>query len=344
MLRWRLILKEFLKIVRKAILLTAVVFITYIAGVIIVGMKVNPHIVRATFIETIVTDDRRLFNDSVSFFIFESPEVIERFHYYRNDQFSSNRGMEGIFSLLKFVDTAFYNKCTRTSIFVPQRPSKIMDFCKYKHLRGRCYNDAILFNFLSQVNGFKTRNVSLDALDGYGGSGHAVVEVWIPDLEKWVLVDAQNLAIFYDGHGNPMSALEIRKSLIENKDFNIQVEQYGANFILPDSELIGYYAGRIPTLVLIRKNNFESRYDNRILSFVSSLETGCGKPCLLMARFLYSLLAGEERVLYKDERTRYMDFVIWNSIFKIMLTFLFVLGVLGSVFALFMKIKGGRES
>ncbi len=224
-------------------------------------------------------------------------------------------------------------------MYVPQRPSEIVRFCTHKGVRGSCYNDAILLNFLLQVNGFKVRNVSLDFTDGYGGSGHTVVEVWIPDLNRWVLVDAQNLAIFYDSLNRPMGALDLKKGLEGGS--KVSVVQYGDGYAISAERLLSYYRSRISTLVLIRKNDFETRYHRfPVLGAISSLEGAYGKVCLLAARFLYNVITGKERVVYKDRENMYFQFSLWNHIFNVLLLFWLIAALFRVVHALLGVYRG----
>ena len=52
----------------------------------------------------------------------------------------------------------------------------------------------------------------LKAAEGDGvGPGHAVAEAWIDDLNKWVLLDGQNGAVWLDAAGVPLSVLELQQ-------------------------------------------------------------------------------------------------------------------------------------
>ncbi len=223
---------------------------------------------------------------------------------------------ESIPEILAFIDSFYFSRCKNVSVYVPGRPSSIARYCLESGIRGTCYNDAILLNFILQKAGFRARNVVLDFKDGYGGSGHAVVEVWIPEKGKWILLDAQNLSVFRDSlTGELLSAFEVRKRLLSGDSAGVVVAQYGRNYLYPAEELEGYYAKRMPLMVLIRNSNFESVYaENSIMQALERLEVACGKPCFLGARFLRMLLVGEERVVYMDENTPQVNFHLWRNI------------------------------
>ncbi len=323
------------------LLFKAVSFILglYIAGTIGVGLAFNPHIVRATFIRTIVSNNEHIFRDSLSFFVYEDRKIIKNFTQYSKRNFSAEKGLEAVVSTLRYLDTAFYSRCSGHSAYVPQRPSEIARLCLLKGVRGKCYNDAILLNFLLQVNGFKARNVSFEAKDGYGGSGHTVVEVWIPKLRKWVMVDAQNLAILYDGSGSPMGALDLKEALRKGAS-EIVAMQYGEGYLIPADQLVSYYRPRISTLVLIRRNDFETRYHRSpIVRAVSKLEGACGRLCVLVARFLYAITVGEERVVYGRGIGPYVSFTLWHTAFIFLLRLWLTLAALRLAGFLFGKMR-----
>lgn len=311
----------------------------YIVGTIGVGLTLNPHIVRATFIRTIVSDNKQIFRDSLSFFVYEDRKIIKNFTQYSKRNLSAERGLEAVVSTLRYLDTAFYSRCSGHSAYVPQRPSEIARLCLLKGVRGKCYNDAILLNFILQVNGFRARNVSFEAKDGYGGSGHTVVEVWIPDLRKWVMVDAQNLAVLYDGSGSPMGALDLKEALRNGSE--IVAVQYGEGFLIPADRLVSYYRRRIPTLVLIRRNDFETRYHRSpIVRMVSKLEGAYGRLGVLASRFLYAIIVGEERVVYGRGMGPYVSFTLWHTAFTLLLRLWLALAALRVAGLLFGRMRG----
>ncbi len=311
---WRPILRRFYRFSRRIFFLFLVLLLIYLAAMAMVGFFLNPHVIRATFIKTIITSESRFFEDSVSYFIYESPEVLSRVRLPNLDRKYGE--IETIESLLVFIDRSYYGKCHESSIFISQRPSLIARSCIEKGLRGSCYNDAILFNYLIQSLGYRARNISLDHVDGFGGSGHAVVEVWSDSLGKWIFVDAQNLALILDSSGIPLSAIEIRKSILKSDTAGIAPVQFGENWLFPRERLLSYYKEEMPTLVLIRRNDFESRFaGNPFMGFLSYIEGACGRPCLLFARLMYSVLTNEERVVYADEFLPGEDqFILWHRI------------------------------
>ena len=286
----------------------------YLIFLIVAGVFWNPHLIRAAFIRTYTTTNPIFFSDSVHFPVYEDESVLREVEVPLPRKGKSLD--EVVPQVLTFLDTFYFERCGNVSVYIPGRPSSIARFCLEKGVRGTCYNDAILLNFMMQKMGFRARNVALDFTDGYGGSGHVVVEIWDPEKEKWVLMDAQNLSVFRDSiTGELLSAFEIRKRLLSGDSSGILVSQYGNNWLYPAEKLRGYYFKEMPLLVLIRNSNFESVYvGNPFLQFTERLETLCGKPCFLAARFVRMLITGEERVIYMDERSPHLSFSFWRNV------------------------------
>ncbi len=71
--------------------------------------------------------------------------------------------------------------------------------------------------------GFRVRGLGLMTKDisevKYGG-GHAVNEIYLDDLEKWVIIDPQYDVISMS-NGIPLNAAELQKLIAEDKDFEI---------------------------------------------------------------------------------------------------------------------------
>ncbi len=297
-----------------------VLLFLYIIVLIGIGAFYNPHIVRAAFIRTHITQSSVLFHKGTNYHIYEDTSVLSNVNISVPQLKGSS--LKIIRASLTFLDTFYLSKCKNFSIYVPARPTSIAQFCTEKGIRGSCYNDAILPNFILQKMGFRSRNVVLDFTDGYGGSGHTVVEVWMPDMKKWILVDAQNLAIFKDSTtGELLSAFEVRKKLLKGDSASLVILQYGKNYLIPANKLKRYYIKEMPLLVLIRNSNFESVYArNPLMSILEHLETSCGKPCFLMARFIRIVITREERVVYVDESSPRVNFLIWRNILLFLLT------------------------
>jgi hypothetical protein len=80
----------------------------------------------------------------------------------------------------------------------------------------------------------------LVAGDGWNQSGHVVVEVWVPERSRWVMLDPMNNA-YVLAEGEPASVLEIRSSLLTGQRGGLQ-PIVGPNSHLPSTLLLDLYA------------------------------------------------------------------------------------------------------
>tara|TARA_R110000751_G_scaffold252930_1_gene352545 strand:- start:429 stop:1319 length:891 start_codon:yes stop_codon:yes gene_type:complete len=89
--------------------------------------------------------------------------------------------------------------------------------------RFRCVEYSIVASECLKSLGFKVRNVGLMTRDieevNYGG-GHAVNEVYIPDLNKWIFIDPQYDVIATE-NGVPLNAVELQEVIANKKPFEI---------------------------------------------------------------------------------------------------------------------------
>ena len=90
----------------------------------------------------------------------------------------------------------------------------------YRRIRangdGYCGDFADVYSGLLNAAGVFSRNWAF-SFDGYGGRGHIVNEVWIRGADQWVMLDVFNNIYFVDAKGRPMSALAVRKALLDGQ-------------------------------------------------------------------------------------------------------------------------------
>ena len=79
---------------------------------------------------------------------------------------------------------------------------------------AQCGNFATLFAASSASLGLtETRYWFMLSYDGPNGQGHTINEVWVPELDKWVMLDPMNNAyVLLDGE--PASLLEVREAVL----------------------------------------------------------------------------------------------------------------------------------
>jgi hypothetical protein len=107
-----------------------------------------------------------------------------------------------------------------------------------KGKRFRCVEYSIVANECLSSLGFRTRNLGLmtkDVSDVRSGAGHAVNEVYLPDLQKWMYIDPQ-FGVVTINDGLPLNAVELQACIIQNIDF----EFLCANNSISKSEYIDW--------------------------------------------------------------------------------------------------------
>jgi hypothetical protein len=71
-------------------------------------------------------------------------------------------------------------------------------------------------NYKARVIAFKTKDVETTKT----GAGHVLAEVWIPQFNKWVLIDGQ-FNIMPMLNNVPLNAVEFQQAIAENKNFQL---------------------------------------------------------------------------------------------------------------------------
>jgi len=167
-------------------------------------------------------------------------------------------------------------------------------------LRGNCAHYSwLLMGYLRSI-GKEARVVGLDADDGLGGNGHAVVEVWLESPGKWMVLDVFNNAIFAL-EGVPLSLMEIRDLMMQRQAREIQVHQRKP-FGIAKLELLDYYRRHIRNISLDGAGNLISRYQNRY-GILSAMERLLDLMPRSPRRAISNLLGkGDLRVHYLDAR------------------------------------------
>lgn len=79
---------------------------------------------------------------------------------------------------------------------------------------GYCGDFARAFMAIARSAGMTVRPWAF-SFDGFGGHGHIWVEVWNRQAQRWQLVSAFLNYYYTDGNGTPLSALELRRALLE---------------------------------------------------------------------------------------------------------------------------------
>ncbi len=86
-----------------------------------------------------------------------------------------------------------------------------------------CRWHSILLSELMLSIGIKARFITCLPQDKHDGDCHVVNLVWLPELNKYAMIDSDMLEYVVDEDGLPMSLEEMRAALIDGKKLNIQV-------------------------------------------------------------------------------------------------------------------------
>jgi hypothetical protein len=92
-----------------------------------------------------------------------------------------------------------------------------------KGKRFRCVEYSIVTGQCLASLGFIMRPVGLmtkDVSDVKSGAGHAVNEVYLKDLKKWIMIDPQ-YDVITTLNNVPLNAVELQSCIAENKEFDI---------------------------------------------------------------------------------------------------------------------------
>jgi hypothetical protein len=110
-----------------------------------------------------------------------------------------------------------------------------------KGKRFRCVEYSIVLTGCLNALGIYSRKLALKTKDCETreiGAGHVVAECFVPELNKWIMVDPQVNAIVF-ANGIPLNAVELAEAIHDGKKIDIpkaqnreQVETY-LNFISP---------------------------------------------------------------------------------------------------------------
>jgi len=125
--------------------------------------------------------------------------------------------------------------------------------------KGNCFHYSIIFSTYLASIGFKARLWTLEGDDGLESFGHTVVEVYIKDLNKWVMFDVVN-RIYFTEKEIPLSVLELRERLLNKnlKDLKIVGE------ISEEKKLFNLYSRLLKMVFLRTANDFLNKYSPMI--------------------------------------------------------------------------------
>ncbi len=89
-----------------------------------------------------------------------------------------------------------------------------------------CRGMAMIFSGIMRAYGFRSSYVELVPKEGQDEMIHVVCDVYVPEWKKYILVDPTVGAIYYRD-GKPLSLMELRNVLAENKWESLTMDNFG---------------------------------------------------------------------------------------------------------------------
>ena len=127
---------------------------------------------------------------------------------------------------------------------------------------GSCFNETIVFSaFLTSI-GITSRLWALEGDDELGRFGHTVAEVFIKDLNKWVMIDVSKNIIFKK-RSIPLSVLELRKEFINGNAQKLIIEGK-LNPRISKEYVINKYNRLLKMVFLRSANDYVNKYNPKI--------------------------------------------------------------------------------
>jgi hypothetical protein len=166
---------------------------------------------------------------------------------------SESTDLEIVITLLNWVNKRWSHNGQNT----PSFPSSITILKEANEgAKFRCVEYAIVLRSVLACFGFYSRTVGLKIKyveNTLQGAGHMVSEVWLPMLNKWIMLDAQFNII--PSHNNiPLNCVELQKAIESNKSINL-INKDG---LLPQKKIEKY-----TEFIFKYLYHFDLRFDQR---------------------------------------------------------------------------------
>jgi hypothetical protein len=116
---------------------------------------------------------------------------------------------------------------------------EILDFSRTNRVTVNCLCHATVLTEVLLAMGFKARSISCLPIDVVPADNHVVTAVFIPSLDKWVMLDSALCCYVTDENGAMLSIPEIRQRLVDDAPLEVRTYNRLQNAKSPDS---GYSA------------------------------------------------------------------------------------------------------
>jgi len=245
------------------ILFTLIIFIVdMVIGYFLFKSREFSHLAIWNILESKKKDDFYWHPENApGYFRFEPPSG--KISVFRDEIFPLTKNQDGEFKIALKAASHLMDICSRPNqqgrALKWDSPEGMLSQVK-KGAAANCFHRAILFSTYLSSLGIKSRLWALEN-DNFDAIAHSVNEVYIKSLKKWVFVDVM-FGFYVTEGGYPLSFLELRERLLNNKSGNILVKSIGdgneKQYAIP---LL--YSKLVKCVFLRAKNDFVNRYDKR---------------------------------------------------------------------------------
>ncbi len=151
------------------------------------------------------------------------------------DYFKENAGLD--LDALKASEKTTWEKSMELAVFVakhiphdnPKNPPDkrnaitLWEYSKKVPTGFNCRFHSILLSELLLSIDIKNRFITCIPEDSTDSDCHVVNIIWLPELNKWAMLDSDMTEYVTDSQGTPLSLEEMRNAILEDKDFTVNV-------------------------------------------------------------------------------------------------------------------------
>ncbi len=233
----------------------------------------------------------------------------------------------------KYVMGIFPNNNQRGKALKWDSPEGMLRQIREGASGAHCFHRSILFCAYLSGLGLKSRLWALEN-EKFNPLAHTVNEVYIKSLKKWVFVDI-TFGFYAAEHGNPLSFLELRERLLNDRAGNILVQRIGDG--AGEHNVIPVFYPKLIKCVFLRAgNDFIDKYNTRY-GFLSVFQSRIDKlPNGIRIGASY-LFGGQDRFVHYVDRfskSLKLDIIIAKALFYFLVSTIFFTGILGIAFVL----------
>lgn len=129
----------------------------------------------------------------------------------------------------------------------------VLEKGKHKDYKADCAAFATVMTEVLLALGYKARWIQCLPMDLRHEESHCITHVYIPYLQKWIIVDSAQDLLYFNKYGIPMSLWELRNAIINNDKIRVFSKKVGAEEI---KLLFRYWAKNIFRFRTIESSEF----------------------------------------------------------------------------------------